>query len=133
MSGNPTKLDSAPVYFFNQLYRWFWIVTLVGGVILGVAGGIGISVNFVAGAGLSVLLIRVTQTVVMKYVVPGDELQHKKQKLLVLVLLKIPLLVVICGAIVFSPWFHPAGFLIGAGVSPILILILGGRLAFSEP
>ena len=123
--------EDLPARFFSQVYRWAWILTLIGAVILGVSGSLLIALNFAAGTGLSVMLVRITQTLVQRYLVPSDQLQHQRQKLLILLLIKLPVLVVICGVIIMSPWFHPAGFMIGVGIMPILIVVFGGKMALT--
>ena len=130
MSVSPNSPEIVPDLFFGQLYRWAWILMVLGAVILGIWGSLVLSLNFVAGTTLSVILIRITQNLVSRYIVPGEKLQQARQKLLLLLLVKIPVLVVVCGVIVLSPWFHPAGFMIGTGLIPVLIVILGGKMAF---
>lgn len=117
--------DDTPVHFFSRVYRWAWVVTLVGAVIFSVSGSPVLALNFAAGVGLSMALVRVTQILVLRYLAPGGLGRRQRATLMALVLVKLPVVVVICGLMVSSSWFQPIGFILGVSVTPGLI-VYGG-------
>ena len=127
MNADLVTPEDVSTRFFSQFYRWVWILMLMGTVMLWVSGSILIAMNFAGGAGLSAMLARITQTLVQRYLVPGEKIHQ--QRLLIFLLIKLAILVVLCGTIILSPVFDPAGFVIGVGIVPILIVVFGVKTA----
>ena len=127
MNADLVTPEDVSTRIFSQFYRWVWILMLMGTVMLWVSGSVLIAANFAGGVGLSVMLARITQTLVQRYLVPGEKIHQ--QRLLTFLLIKLAILVVLCGTIILSPVFDSAGFMIGVGIVPILIVVFGVKTA----
>lgn len=119
--------DDISAHFFSRIYRWAWIVTLIGVTIISVSGAPWFALNFAMGAGISVMLVRITQISVQRYLVPNGLGRRQRTTLMVVVLVKLPVVVVICGLLVSLSWFQPIGFILGISLTPSLIVYGGVR------
>lgn len=121
-----TPPDDMSERFLARVYRISLILTLVGVLAINWAGAPMFAVNFVIGAGISVLLVRSTQALVQRHLIPAERPREQRRRFLLLMFAKVPVLIVLFFLLTDGAWFHPLGLILGLSMMPLCITVYGG-------
>ncbi|MBM3264308.1 MAG: ATP synthase subunit I [candidate division Zixibacteria bacterium] len=137
---NPTDQDpeaptpGSPVgSFLSKVYKWSLLCTLTGLVVLIGLGYLDAGANFGIGAMVGLFMMYSTGHLVQRYLIPADQPFKNRRRLMALMMAKLPILVGVLYLVTTADWFHPAGFILGLSILPVMLTISGmGWLFFSE-
>lgn len=120
--------DDTPERFFQRVYRLAWILTLIGVlVIISWRGASLFALNFAIGACVSVVVLRSTQMLVQRYLVPVAQPRGQRWRFLLLLFAKLPVLIILLFLITGVAWFRPLGLVFGVSIMPVAISLYGVR------
>ncbi len=111
--------------FLTRVFRISAVLAIVGTVAARVAGAQLLAVNFFIGSMIGMLMLYTTARLVRRYVTPSARIKRNRNRLILLLLAKFPLLGLVLYFVTSGDWFHPIGLLLGVSMMPFMLTLYG--------
>ena len=111
--------------FLPRVYRINALLTVVGAIAALVAGADLLAANFFIGSMIGLLMLYITSWLVRRYITPAKKIKRNRNRLILLLMAKFPILGLLLYFVTSGDWFHPIGLLLGVSMMPFTLTLCG--------